>query len=352
MFKSSEKLRHEAAQRSLDRVASSWRNARTTWFDGTPESIEARLAETNRVLTVARSGFTPAHLGLTIEAENARRELLAAKHRLLNDFLDDGARAVGYHEAAYYDEGADGLSADQEGPRRFDSFPPGGDEISSGGYRYQYDPNTKQYLKNSPMGGSSGIPLEPGQEYTGGEFKPHYPDDWDGLSSDQEGPRRFDMRGLVNEEHPYHADEEGRLYGYDPVTQQHLKVSPMGGLEGTPEEPGQQYTDYLPSKYKGHDLTAHRTAGMEVAWEGKACPDCGMAIANGDDSGASDEWSWDKMGEGISKLPGDGHPIIDCPDCESGDHGFERGPCDLCGSPYDGNFHRAVTLGPTGHEGR
>lgn len=97
MFKSSEKLRHEAAQRQLDRVASSWRSARTTWFDGTPEAIEARLAETNRLLTVARSGVTPAHLGLAIEAENARKELLAAKHRLLVDFLDDGARAFKHY---------------------------------------------------------------------------------------------------------------------------------------------------------------------------------------------------------------------------------------------------------------
>lgn len=93
MFKSSQHLREAAAQRQLDRVASSWRQARTTWFDGTPESIEARLSETNRLLTVARSDQTPAHIGLSVEAENARRELLAAKHRLLNDFLDDGARA-------------------------------------------------------------------------------------------------------------------------------------------------------------------------------------------------------------------------------------------------------------------
>ena len=93
MFKSSQHLREAAAQRQLDRVASSWRQARTTWFDGTPESIESRLSETNRLLTVARSGQTPAHIGLSVEAENARRELLAAKHRLLNDFLDDGARA-------------------------------------------------------------------------------------------------------------------------------------------------------------------------------------------------------------------------------------------------------------------
>lgn len=93
MFKSSEKLRQESAQRSLDRVASSWRQSRTTWFDGTPQSIEARLSETGRVLTVARSGYSPAHLELTVEAENARRELIAAQHHLMTDFLDDGARA-------------------------------------------------------------------------------------------------------------------------------------------------------------------------------------------------------------------------------------------------------------------
>lgn len=93
MFKSSENLRLAAEMRALQRVAAPWREARTRWFDGTPESIEARLAATDRVLTQARAGFTAAHLSLTTEAETARRELLAAKHRLLTDFLDDGARA-------------------------------------------------------------------------------------------------------------------------------------------------------------------------------------------------------------------------------------------------------------------
>lgn len=102
MFKSSEKLRQEADRRSLDRVASTWRSSRATWFDGTPEAIEARLAATERLLTVARSGYTPAHLELTVEAETARKELLAAKHRLLVDFLDDGARAFkGSKRVAY-----------------------------------------------------------------------------------------------------------------------------------------------------------------------------------------------------------------------------------------------------------
>lgn len=93
MFKSSENLRLAAAMRALQRVAAPWREARRSWFDGTPESIEARLAATDKVLTHARSGFTAAHLALTREAAAARRELLAAKHRLLTDFLDDGARA-------------------------------------------------------------------------------------------------------------------------------------------------------------------------------------------------------------------------------------------------------------------
>lgn len=93
MFKSSENLRLAAEMRALQRVASPWRESRGSWFDGTPESIEARLAATDRVLSYARSGFTAAHLELTTEAETARRELMAAKHRLLVDFLDDGARA-------------------------------------------------------------------------------------------------------------------------------------------------------------------------------------------------------------------------------------------------------------------
>lgn len=93
MFKSSENLRLTAAMRALTRVASPWREARATWFDGTPESIEARLAATDRVLVHAQSGLTAAHLELTREALAARRELVEAKHRLLTDFLDDGARA-------------------------------------------------------------------------------------------------------------------------------------------------------------------------------------------------------------------------------------------------------------------
>lgn len=93
MFRSAENLRLAADMRALQRVAAPWRSARTTWFDGTPESLEARLAATERVLTYARGGMTAAHLELGREAEAARTELLAAKHRLLVDFLDDGARA-------------------------------------------------------------------------------------------------------------------------------------------------------------------------------------------------------------------------------------------------------------------
>ena len=111
MFKSSENLRLAAEMRALERVARPWREARTSWFDGTPESIEARIAATDRVLSYARAGYTPAHMELTVEADTARRELLAAKHRLLTDFLDDSARAfkgskrvAGPKEDEWYDE--------------------------------------------------------------------------------------------------------------------------------------------------------------------------------------------------------------------------------------------------------
>lgn len=106
MFKSAETLRLAAEMRALQRVASPWREARTTWFDGTPESIEARLAATERVLTFARSGSTPAHMELEREAASARAELKEASHRLMVDFLDDGARAFkgSKRVAGYADE--------------------------------------------------------------------------------------------------------------------------------------------------------------------------------------------------------------------------------------------------------
>lgn len=99
MFKSSENLRLAAEMRALQRVAAPWRESRATWFDGTPDSIAARIAATDRVLTVARAGYTQAHIALEREAAVARAELTAAQHRLMTDFLDDGARVAGKHDA-------------------------------------------------------------------------------------------------------------------------------------------------------------------------------------------------------------------------------------------------------------
>jgi hypothetical protein len=111
MFKSSENLRLAAEMRALERVATPWREARTSWFDGTPDSIAARLAATERVLTHARAGYTGAHVTLEREASTARAELLAAQHRLMTDFLDDGARAFkGSKRVAGDDEYPDGGS--------------------------------------------------------------------------------------------------------------------------------------------------------------------------------------------------------------------------------------------------
>ncbi len=105
MFKPADDLRLAAQMRALQRVAAPWRQARTRWFDGSPESLEARLATTDRVLVHARSGLTAAHLELAGEAEAARLELLAGRHRLLTDFLDDGARAFrGSRRTANEDE--------------------------------------------------------------------------------------------------------------------------------------------------------------------------------------------------------------------------------------------------------
>lgn len=99
MFKSSENLRLAAEMRALERVAAPWRESRTTWFDGTPDSIMGRIAATDRVLHVAQTGYTAAHLALEGEAKTARRELIEARNRLFNDFLDDGARkTAGWQE--------------------------------------------------------------------------------------------------------------------------------------------------------------------------------------------------------------------------------------------------------------
>ena len=115
MFKSAETLRLAAEMRALDRVASPWREARTTWFDGTPESIEARLASTERVLTFARAGMTQAHMALEREAATARAELKEASHRLMVDFLDDGARAFkGSHRVAGWEDQLDQQYEEQE----------------------------------------------------------------------------------------------------------------------------------------------------------------------------------------------------------------------------------------------
>lgn len=92
MFKSAESLRLAAEMRALERVAAPWRQARTTWFDGTPDSIAARIAATDRVLTVARAGYTEAHVALEREAATARAQLVEARDRLLVDPIDDTAR--------------------------------------------------------------------------------------------------------------------------------------------------------------------------------------------------------------------------------------------------------------------
>ena len=66
-----------------------------------------------------------------------------------------------------------------------------------------------------------------------------------------------------------------------------------------------------------------------------------MAIANGDDSGAGPEWSWDKLDQHTQGIPGEGPLVVD-----DDEPWFGRGPCDTCGSPYDGDFHKVVRLGP------
>lgn len=237
MFKSSEKLRQEAAARQLDRVASSWRQARTTWFDGTPEAIEARLAETNRILTVARSGYSPAHIGLTVEAENARKELLAAKHRLLTDFLDDGARAfqgsrrVGYGEHSMrdrideaYENGGrldrslvgvnpgDGIYRNH--PGMLDGYDEGPYMGSEYGYDAGSDPDfvPADYLGPAPyQGGEPGLHRRDAAFQTAG-YEDDYDGGWDRHVEEQLAPKSIGAE-TTEDGHPVHTfDSTGQAY--------------------------------------------------------------------------------------------------------------------------------------------
>lgn len=79
----------------------------------------------------------------------------------------------------------------------------------------------------------------------------------------------------------------------------------------------------------------------KVVFEGHACVDCVMAIANGDTSGIEDLEAWEKRVDSVAlwKL---GNVVVNCPeDCEGE---FRTDDCDYCGDHLHGDRHPIAVL--------
>lgn len=80
---------------------------------------------------------------------------------------------------------------------------------------------------------------------------------------------------------------------------------------------------------------------MNVVYEGHACIDCVMLIANGDDSGIEEPMvKYQEIAHvGLGKL---GHVVMACDeDCEGY---FSSSACDNCGTTLAGDRHPIVVL--------
>ncbi|AON96843.1 hypothetical protein BI081_gp092 [Mycobacterium phage Tonenili] len=53
MFRSASAIEAEAAQRKLDQLREDWQRTASTWFDGTAESVDRRIAQLDRVIAFA-----------------------------------------------------------------------------------------------------------------------------------------------------------------------------------------------------------------------------------------------------------------------------------------------------------
>lgn len=83
--------------------------------------------------------------------------------------------------------------------------------------------------------------------------------------------------------------------------------------------------------------------GVSVVFEGHACIDCTLVIANGDESGIPEEL-YDEWIGGIEsgRLFELGHVVMACPDDCEGE--YRTDPCDYCGSPLHGVRHPIAVL--------
>lgn len=78
-----------------------------------------------------------------------------------------------------------------------------------------------------------------------------------------------------------------------------------------------------------------------VVFEGLACVDCAVAIANGDTSGIEDLERWEQgvLETALYEL---GTVVTNCPEeCEGS---FHTSPCSYCGSDLAGDRHPIAVL--------
>jgi len=268
--------------RALERVARPWREARRTWFDGTPESIEARLASTERVLTYARAGMTQAHMDLTREASAARSELLEAKHRLLNDFLDDGARAFKGSKRVADGDG----KIDREQVRKCESGECGHDEPTEDG-----DDAWAEAHGNPHVPREASYPLGPGYERPG--FGPEDIADYeDYLHQHDYHADDTDLNAMGHRLHPDAFDDD------DPARYSYLRYADDSST-APPPAPQQQ------------TQVARRTAvfaGDDDNWpHGYPLPEGSSPIDNGDGTMTCPNCGYDEVKPNTSST---------CPECD------------------------------------
>lgn len=110
MFRSASARQSDLAMRRLAAHQDYWKTSASNWFDGTPDSVDSRIAKLDNILafttdTAARLGATEAGracVACVPVLEQARRELVAARQSLLNGFSDrqDVSRPAGRRTAS------------------------------------------------------------------------------------------------------------------------------------------------------------------------------------------------------------------------------------------------------------
>ncbi|ABE67829.1 hypothetical protein SEA_YASSIFIED_74 [Mycobacterium phage Yassified] len=88
MFRSASVVEAEAAQRKLDKLREDWQRTANTWFDGSAESVERRIAQIDRVIafasrTAQRSGDPAKFCLAALPTLKANREELVELRRQL-----------------------------------------------------------------------------------------------------------------------------------------------------------------------------------------------------------------------------------------------------------------------------